>query len=119
MSLDEATATPIVPHLPVNPELLKPVQLLTNETAQTILHQAVSHLDSLPQSSDPGLQAKQELVKAVLKTYALYSASSNGIPGLRGLGTDEAVMLAKKVLAGELDTKVSLTFSSNLVKIFS
>jgi hypothetical protein len=88
-----------------------------NTYVQELLSTAIALIKP---SSDPIVDLKIQTIKNSLQLIKLYSASCNSIPGLRGLGLEEALKLSEHIIAKEGDiTNVHLNFKalSNIVKL--
>jgi len=75
--------------------------LTTNSDVQALFAEAINLIpDVVVDYTDPDpVDVKTQMVKNALVYLKLYSASSNSIPGLRGLGLDEGIALAHQVIA--------------------
>lgn len=81
--------------------------LTTNSDAQKLFTTAIGLLPEVkidPLNPDPNA-VKTQLVKTILIFAKMYSASSNPIPTLGGLGLEEALTLAEQVV--ELEGNVN------------
>jgi len=68
------------------------------ETAQLFTEARAIVLEALKNEKDIGIIQKLALISAALEGVKLYSASSNGILGLRGLGLEVAIDLSEEIL---------------------
>lgn len=72
--------------------------MLTNETVQIRLREAVEKLDSLPIPKDEVDAGLLLLLRGTLHNGRLFCASGNPIPGLGGRGLQELLTLADQVM---------------------
>jgi hypothetical protein len=71
---------------------------MKNDDVQKTLHSAVKSLDKvIARNTDEWILAKLVAVRSALYVLRLASESSNGIPGLRGLGLKEGYALATRI----------------------
>lgn len=91
------------------------------EDANATFDSAIRLLSGLTQSStDEVEKAKITLVSSVLTCIKGYSASSNGIPALRGFGYEEGIKLAQDILDEGLNLRgFRFNYSKILEAIFS
>lgn len=81
---------------------------MDNNEVQARFSQAIEILSE----SNRETQFEVNLVKSLLEYMKAYSASRNAIPGLRGLGLKEALMVADEIIASNntrnihIDTKL-------------
>lgn len=70
---------------------------LTDEYAQSVLIEAEEHLWSLIEGRNMDDFPRTWIAFTSLRAVRMLSKSSNGVPGLRGLGLKEALELAESI----------------------
>jgi hypothetical protein len=71
---------------------------MKNDEAQKTIRSAVKSLDKvIARNTDEWVLAKLAAVRSVLHLLRLASDSSNGIPGLRGVGLEDGYALATRI----------------------
>ncbi len=99
-----------------NPKVL---HVYTNEAVQEKFSQAIAILDKKIAISKNDEIANLHIASLLntLKLYKAYSASSNNIPGLAGLGLREMLDIADLIIGGR--TNFRMAFSMNVPHIYS
>lgn len=89
--------------------------MFTNAEVQTVLGEALTIVEtaiaSTATNKDGVVAAKLNLLHSSLFLTKTFSASSNGIPALRGLGLDEAISLSRQIVASGKITSSMLSFN--------
>lgn len=85
---------------------------LTDEHVQSVFTRAEAHLQSVIDSSGGSENPKLRDAHSALRSMRIYSKSSNGIPGLRGLGLKEALEFAEGVLEHRFQSDLELAAQS-------
>jgi len=67
-------------------------------STQILLRQAEEQLSALLDGQSLDENPRLQVLRAIIISVRVYSASSNSIPGYRGLGLDEALEISREII---------------------